>query len=146
MVAGMGTISDFRFPIEDTMESEWLANWRTDARVLLLGFFFGLRLARFAAAHGAAAGAAGREDAVGSHPLDERLDLALAAGNVNHHLFGTHIDDTGAEYLNQLANFGSLAPRRRIDLEQHQIALDVVTRADVIDLDDRDDLFELLAD
>ena len=39
-----------------------------------------------------------------------------------------------------------LAARRRCDLDQHQVALDVVLRADVVDLDDGDDLFELLAD
>ena len=39
-----------------------------------------------------------------------------------------------------------MLPGRGFDLEQHQVALDVVARADVIDLDDGDDLFELLAD
>ena len=33
-----------------------------------------------------------------------------------------------------------------LDLDQHQVAFDVVVRADVVDADDGDDLFELLAD
>src|SRR5205814_9958660 len=82
----------------------------------------------------------------GPHPLNEGLDLALAAGDLDHQLLRTDIHDASAKKLDQLAEFAALAPRRRIDLEQHQSALDEIARADFIDLDYGDNLFKLLAD
>src|SRR4029078_11864386 len=99
MVAGMRTISDLRFQMQIRFERRWLTDRRTGARVLLFGFFLGLRLARFAADHGDAAGADELEDAVGPHPLNERLDFALAAGNLDHQLLGSHIDNAGPKDL-----------------------------------------------
>ena len=46
----------------------------------------------------------------------------------------------------RLANLGCAGRRLHLDLDQHQVAFDVVARADVVDADDGDDLFELLAD
>src|SRR4029453_3443370 len=86
------------------------------------------------------------QNAVGPHPLDEGFDLALAARDFDHHLFGPHIDNAGPENIDQLANLRPLRSRRPGYFEQHQIPLDVVARADVIHLHNGDDLLKLLAD
>ena len=69
----------------------------------------------------------------------------LLAGDFDHHHFGGDIDDPSAENAGQ---FGDLAPLARPGghLQQHQVALYVVLRADVVDADHGDDFFQLLAD
>ena len=59
-------------------------------------------------------------------------------------LIGADVHDPAAEDLHQGLDLGSEA-RRRVDLDQHQVALDVILARDVVDLHDRDDLLELLA-
>ena len=54
------------------------------------------------------------------------------------------VDDPGAEDLGDLLDLRAAAVLGA-DLHQHQVALDVILAGDVEDLDDRDDLFELLA-
>src|SRR5262245_21380316 len=117
-------------------------NWGFEL-ILLLRLLLRFRLPAVAADHRDAAGADQLQDAVGPHPLDESFDLALAAGDFDHQLFRADIDDPRPKNLDQLADFAPLGPRWRLDLEQHQIPLDIVTRANVIDLDDRDDLLKL---
>src|SRR6267142_6634887 len=111
MVAGMR--GDFRFRISDFRFGSrgrqfLLACGRSSGDFLLLGFFFRPRLAVLAADHGDAAGADELQDAVGAHPLDEGLDLALAAGDFDHQLLWAYIDDFCPENLDQLANLGPL--------------------------------------
>src|SRR5688572_21867461 len=97
-------------------------------RVLLFGFFFGFGLSGHPAEHGDTAGADQLEDAVGPHPLDEGLDLAFTPGDLDHQLAGADVDDFGPEDFDQLADLRALVAGRRLDLEQHQVALDMVAR------------------
>src|SRR5438105_2771113 len=84
--------------------------------VLLFGFFFGLWQASFAADHGDAARANQLEDAIRPHSLNERFDLALAAGDFDHQFLRADIDDPGAKNFDQLTNLGALGSRRGGDL------------------------------
>jgi hypothetical protein len=74
------------------------------------------------------------------------LDFVLPAGDFDHDLFGAHIDDPGAEDFCKLSNFTSFGSVGCRDLDEHQVAFDIVVRTDVLNRNDRDDLFELLAD
>src|ERR1700730_15545278 len=99
---------------------------------------------RSAADEGDAPGAGQLQNAVRTHEIDEGLDLALLAGHFDHHGIRADIDDAGAEHFHQQSNFGPLEGRR-LDLDEHQIAFDVVFAADVLHADNRDDLVELFA-
>ena len=77
--------------------------------------------------HGDAAGAHQLDDAERPHQVDERLDLFFLAGDFDHHFVGGDIDDAAAEDFGQLADFGALA-RLHLDLDQHQVAFDVVAQ------------------
>src|SRR4051812_5917620 len=48
------------------------------------------------------AGAGQLADAEGAHQLDERLDLLLLAGDLDHELFLADVDDPAAEDLDEL--------------------------------------------
>ena len=98
-----------------------------------------------AADHGDSAGADQLDDAERPHQVDEGFDLFFLAGDFDHDFVGRDVDDAAAEDFGQLADFGPLAGLH-LDLDQHQVAFDVVARADVVDAHDGDDLFELLAD
>ena len=56
------------------------------------------------------------------------------------------INDAAAKDIHQFADLAALAARRGFHLEQHQVALDMVLPTDVVDLYNRHDFFELLAD
>src|SRR6478752_2744705 len=98
---------------------EFLSSSSALELLLLLRLFLRVRLTILAAYHRNATGTDKLQDAVGPHPLDERFDFAFAAGDFNHQLFRTNIDDLGAKYLDQFANFRPLGPRRSSNLEQH---------------------------
>ena len=89
------------------------------------------------------AGAGQLDDPVGADRLDEGLDLLLLPGDLDHEQFGADVHDPAAEDLDQrldLRTYGGGG----LDLDQHQVPLDVVFAGDVLDLDDRYDLLELL--
>src|SRR5262249_55789292 len=69
--------------------------------LLFFRFFLGMRLAVLAANHGDAAGTHKLEDAVGPHPLNERFDFVFAAGDFDHELGGTDIDNPRAKDLDE---------------------------------------------
>ena len=71
--------------------------------------------------------------------------LRFLAADLDHEVVGADVDDPAAEHLDQQADLDPLL-RRGLDLDEHQVALDEVLAADVLHLDDGDDLVELLAD
>ena len=71
--------------------------------------------------------------------------FSLLAGDLDHQLIGADVDDPAPEDLDQRLDLGPVGGGD-VDLDQHQVALDVVFARDVENLDDRDDLLELLAD
>ena len=92
--------------------------------------------------HGDASRAGHLDDPQGPHHFDEGLDFAFLSGDLDDHGLRGHVDDPAAEDFGQLGDFRPAARRGR-DLDQHQVAFDVVLRADVIDADDGHDFFQL---
>src|SRR5271166_5467441 len=90
------------------------------------------------------AGTSQFKDLVGSHGFDEGLDLLLLARDLDHELLGTDVDDPAPEDLHQRLDFRALG-RGDLELDEHQVALNVVFTRDVMDLDNRDQFLELLA-
>src|SRR5262249_53749777 len=90
-------------------------------------------------------GARDFKNPVRPHQIDERFDLSLVAGDLNHHRTRADVDDLAAENLGQMPDVAA-AFRRTDDLDQHQIAFNEALFADVLHLDDGDDFLELLAD
>src|SRR5262250_3171132 len=79
-----------------------------------------IALRRLAADQGDAACASQFLNAVGPHQLDERLDLLLAAGDLDHQALGGDVDHPAAEHLHQQADLVALR-RPGVDLDQHQV-------------------------
>src|SRR5271157_5730756 len=90
------------------------------------------------------AGARQFKDLVGSHGFDEGLDLLLLARDLDHELLGTDVNDPAPEDLHQRLDFRPLGGGD-LELDEHQVALNVVFTRDVVDLDNRDQFLELLA-
>src|SRR5262249_21126163 len=84
-------------------------------------------------------------DPVGAHRFDERLDLLLLPGDLDHDLVGTHVHDPASKDLDQALNLDATLPRN-VNFDEHQVTFDVILERDVEDIDDRDDLLQLLAD
>ena len=98
-----------------------------------------------AADHGDAAGADQLDDAERPHQVDEGFDLFFLAGDFDDHFLGRH-RRSGRGKFRTARGFRAALPPDALHLDQHQVAFDEVLRADVVDADDGDDLFELLAD
>src|SRR5262245_30222608 len=96
-----------------------------------------------AADHRNPAGADQFDNAKRPHQVDEGLDLSLLPGNLDDDFVWANVDDPAAENPGQLADAAAATVGVSLDLDQHQIALDEVLRANVIDPDDCDDLSEL---
>ena len=104
-----------------------------------------LALERPVASHqGDPAGPSELLDSVGADLLDKRLDLLFLPGDLDHQLIRADVENPAAKDLHQGVDLGSKR-RRRVDLDQHQVALDVILARDVVDLHDRHDLLELLS-
>ena len=90
-----------------------------------------------------------RFDAAAERVYDAFLDPAKASqflfATATGEIVRCDIDDSAAEDLGQLADFGSLAGLH-LDLDQHEVAFDMVVGAHVVNANDGDNLFELLAD
>src|SRR5262249_15511791 len=94
---------------------------------------------------GDAPGAGQFHNAVRPHQFDKGLDLALLAGDFDHQVVRADIDHAGPEHFHQQHDLHALLGRG-LDLEQHQVAFDEILAADILALDDGDDLVELFAD
>src|SRR5262249_3878518 len=75
------------------------------------------------------------DDAVGPHQLDEGLDLALLPGDFHHQRLHANVHHSAAKHFDEEHDFHPLL-RRRVHLDQHQVALDEVLAADVVNFDD----------
>src|SRR5262249_43930792 len=84
------------------------------------------------------------DDAEGAHQVDEGFDLLFLTGDFDHDLFRRDVDDSAAEDFAELADVAALA-LGGADFDQHQVAFDVIVRADVLDADHGENFFELLA-
>src|SRR5262249_35142063 len=84
------------------------------------------------------------DDAERTHQVDERLDLLFLARDFDHYFLGGDIDDTATEDFGKFADLGSL-PGFHLDFDQHEVALDMVARADIVDANHGDDLFKLFS-
>src|SRR5690606_16982092 len=103
------------------------------------------RAPRRLAAHREVAGAAELDDAVGLDELEERLDLALVARQLDHEVLVADVDDLRAEQLADLDDVRAVL-RRGLELGQDELAGDGLAGLEVVDLDDVDELVELLGD
>src|SRR4029079_6117365 len=83
------------------------------------------------------------DDAEWPHQVDEGFDLFFLAGDFNHYLLVRNIDDAAAEDVGKLGNFRALA-RLHLHLDEHEVALDMIVAANILDPNDGDDFFERL--
>ena len=97
------------------------------------------------AGHGDGSGAGDALDAVRLADLDEGLDLGLGPADLDHDGLVADVDDAAAEHLDQREDLGALLGQGR-DADEHEVAGDDGLADVVLDLDDRDDLGQLLAD
>src|SRR5262249_16825226 len=80
------------------------------------------------------------------HQVDKRLNFSFLPGDFDDHVLRSDIDDSTAENFGEFADFAPFSARRRFDFNQHQVALDEILRADVVDADDGDNFFQLPPD
>src|SRR5207245_10420786 len=85
------------------------------------------------------------QNAVGPHQRDKGLDFAFLPGNLDHEIVRTDVNDPAPKHLDQEHDFRALLRPGR-DLDQHQVALDKILAADILDSYNRYDFVQLLAD
>src|SRR5690606_30354777 len=90
------------------------------------------------------AGADELDDPERLHLADERLELALVAGDLEDERLPGDVDDPGPEVLGDLPNLDPVVGRAYCDLDEHQLAADVVRAGVVDDREHVDELLELL--
>jgi len=84
-------------------------------------------------------------DSKRTHQGKELVDLALGARDLDRKAFRLNVDDLGAE---DIADLHDLASGLGIGLhaDKHELAVDIVRLAEVLDADDVHELVELLVD
>src|SRR5262245_12884881 len=80
---------------------------------------------------------------VGAHELDERLYLSFLARDLDQHILRADVDDTTTKHLDQEHDLHALLGRST-NFDQHEVALNEVFAADVLDRHHSHDLVELL--
>jgi hypothetical protein len=112
-------------------DREDLRVWGLDIDILASFVAKGVRVA--SPNHGDPARADKFVDAIRPHAFDERLDFIFSTRDFDHHLFGPDVYDSGAEDFGKLADFTPFGTGWSRDFDEHQIALDIVVGADVLD-------------
>src|SRR3990170_3742123 len=111
--------------------------------------FFGilscLPRALHSAGDGDLAGPHDLPDAEGAQHLEERLHLPLAPRHLDRVAAGRHVDDPGAEDVDQPQHLGFPLPVG-VHLDEHEFPVDRVDAGEVDHFQDRDELVQLLQD